>query len=406
MYETNTASLRIWDALGFQRVGRVKGAGSLKSYPDRLVDAIVYGRELSVLEKPIPQDSDADKSRKWWARLAFYLQTKTYPFAADAQEKSALRAAGVRCRWVPPSETEIMEGKQGKLMHNSSTGRVKEVVWEAEKQEEIVRNLHEVMHDNLNEMTKYIGERYHWERKKETVRKVIQSCQTCNENGGAKRKKQRRFPPDPKVLGLYPELNPHLASVGGIAEVKSSFPAPSSRKRKRVQQAPPATAPAPPAPAFNPHSRLALPGARPPPVAPAAKDTTREDAAQSNTPASVGRDGQEDHSGINDLDLLDMGLDLDLGLDINADSNIEMSMPTPQSMATPQSVAESEPSGMDLDDDLFGPDPVLGGGDDEEEEDDDGLAARMMMALEQDDDQEGDDGLAERMRLELEAGDG
>ncbi|KXJ90312.1 histone acetyltransferase-like protein [Microdochium bolleyi] len=47
VYETNVASCRIWDALGFKRIGRVKGCGNLKSYPDRLVDAIIYGRELS-----------------------------------------------------------------------------------------------------------------------------------------------------------------------------------------------------------------------------------------------------------------------------------------------------------------------------------------------------------------------
>ncbi|KAK4112473.1 histone acetyltransferase-like protein [Canariomyces notabilis] len=46
VYETNVASCKIWDALGFKRIGRVKGAGNLKSYPDRLVDAIIYGRDL------------------------------------------------------------------------------------------------------------------------------------------------------------------------------------------------------------------------------------------------------------------------------------------------------------------------------------------------------------------------
>jgi GNAT superfamily N-acetyltransferase len=52
VYETNVASCRIWDALGFKRIGRVKGCGNLRSYPDRLVDAIIYGRELT-----LPDDS-------------------------------------------------------------------------------------------------------------------------------------------------------------------------------------------------------------------------------------------------------------------------------------------------------------------------------------------------------------
>lgn len=50
VYETNVASCKIWDALGFKRIGRVKGCGNLKSYPGRLIDAIIYGRDLSVDE--------------------------------------------------------------------------------------------------------------------------------------------------------------------------------------------------------------------------------------------------------------------------------------------------------------------------------------------------------------------
>ncbi|PHH86773.1 hypothetical protein CDD83_9763 [Cordyceps sp. RAO-2017] len=46
VYETNVASCRIWDALGFKRIGRVKACGNLRSHPDRLIDAIIYGREM------------------------------------------------------------------------------------------------------------------------------------------------------------------------------------------------------------------------------------------------------------------------------------------------------------------------------------------------------------------------
>lgn len=42
----NVASCRIWDALGFERIGRVKGAGKLRNYPGHLVHAIIYGRYL------------------------------------------------------------------------------------------------------------------------------------------------------------------------------------------------------------------------------------------------------------------------------------------------------------------------------------------------------------------------
>jgi len=46
VYETNVASCRIWDALGFKRIGRVKGCGNLRSYPGQLIDAIIYGRDM------------------------------------------------------------------------------------------------------------------------------------------------------------------------------------------------------------------------------------------------------------------------------------------------------------------------------------------------------------------------
>lgn len=46
VYETNVASCKIWDKLGFETIGRVKGCWKLKSYPGQLIDAIIYGRKL------------------------------------------------------------------------------------------------------------------------------------------------------------------------------------------------------------------------------------------------------------------------------------------------------------------------------------------------------------------------
>ena len=57
VYETNVASTKIWDALGFQKIGRIPGAGNLKSFPGERIDAIVYGKrfdeqEVSGQEEP------------------------------------------------------------------------------------------------------------------------------------------------------------------------------------------------------------------------------------------------------------------------------------------------------------------------------------------------------------------
>lgn len=45
VFETNTASLRIWDSLGFDRIGYVKNVAVLKG-EDTLVGAIMYGKDL------------------------------------------------------------------------------------------------------------------------------------------------------------------------------------------------------------------------------------------------------------------------------------------------------------------------------------------------------------------------
>lgn len=45
VFETNEASLKIWDGLGFDRIGYVKNVAVLKGY-DRLIGAVMYGKEL------------------------------------------------------------------------------------------------------------------------------------------------------------------------------------------------------------------------------------------------------------------------------------------------------------------------------------------------------------------------
>ncbi|KAI9830859.1 MAG: hypothetical protein M1826_004288 [Phylliscum demangeonii] len=88
VYESKVASCRIWDALGFQRIGRVKGAGNLKSHPDQLIDALIYGRDLGpdgddyVLEERIDQ-------------IKFYLRHGEYPTSADRAQRSRLRGAAM-----------------------------------------------------------------------------------------------------------------------------------------------------------------------------------------------------------------------------------------------------------------------------------------------------------------------
>jgi L-glutamate-5-semialdehyde N-acetyltransferase len=46
VFSDNYASIRLWEKLGFEKVGIVRGAGRLKGHED-LVDAYIYGYQFS-----------------------------------------------------------------------------------------------------------------------------------------------------------------------------------------------------------------------------------------------------------------------------------------------------------------------------------------------------------------------
>lgn len=178
MYETNVASCRIWDALGFKRLGRVKGCGNLKSYPGELVDAIIYGRDLG-------QDDDF-VSEERFDKIRFYLKNGKYPNGADRAEKSRLRSAATHYKLLPPNG---IDGERLML-------KGKEVISDPQRQYEIAREVHHKSHGGINKTTAAIAESYHWVRIKETVSQVIRNCPECSEmNKGlsAVRVQQTRF---------------------------------------------------------------------------------------------------------------------------------------------------------------------------------------------------------------------
>lgn len=163
VYETNLASCRIWDALGFKRIGRVKGCGNLKSYPGELVDAIIYGRDLG-------QDDDF-VSEERFDKIRFYLKNGKYPNGADRAEKSRLRSAATHYKLTPSTDTS-----PEKLWLKG-----KEVISDAQRQYSIARDTHHKTHGGINKTTAAIAELYHWVRIKETVSQVIRNCPECSE---------------------------------------------------------------------------------------------------------------------------------------------------------------------------------------------------------------------------------
>lgn len=162
VYETNLASCRIWDALGFKRIGRVKGCGNLKSHPDQLIDAIIYGRDLG-------PDGEDFITEERFQRIKFYLKNGRYPDGADRSEKSRLRSAASHYRLLPATENE-----QEKLMLKG-----KEVISDHQLQYETTRRIHVESHGGINKTTAAVAEKYHWIRIKETASQVIKNCPLC-----------------------------------------------------------------------------------------------------------------------------------------------------------------------------------------------------------------------------------
>ncbi|KAF2869116.1 hypothetical protein BDV95DRAFT_499294 [Massariosphaeria phaeospora] len=163
VYETNVASCRIWDALGFKRIGRVKGCGSLKSHPGELIDAIIYGRDLA--------QEDDFVSEERFDKIRFYLKNGKYPNGADRAEKSRLRSAATHYKLYSATQNS-----PEKLMLKG-----KEVISDPQRQYEIARDIHHKSHGGINKTTATIAELFHWVRIKETVSQVIRNCPECSE---------------------------------------------------------------------------------------------------------------------------------------------------------------------------------------------------------------------------------
>lgn len=197
VYETNVASLRIWDALGFKRIGRVKGCGNLKSHPDGMVDAIIFGRDLGV-------EGDEYVTEERFDKIRFYLKTQSYPAGSDRAEKSRLRSAATHYRLEPSGNPD----EEDKLMLKG-----KEVVSDPHKQYEIARNIHGNNHGGINKTTAAIAEKYHWVRIKETVGLAIKNCNKCQGDAPSKAN-ENTFPNGGKAPRKTQGFNPSGANDG------------------------------------------------------------------------------------------------------------------------------------------------------------------------------------------------
>lgn len=232
VYETNVASCKIWDGLGFKRIGRVKGAGNLKSHPDRLVDAIIYGRDLG---DAAGAGNEELVSEERFDKIKFYLKYGRYPNGADRAEKSRLRSAATHYKLV---DGDVLMLKD------------KEVISDPPRQYEIARGVHNQSHAGINKTTATIAERYHWSRIKETVSDVIKNCAECKDKDTGKASSSQSQQPSPGLgTGVSPNpLKRPIMSVGsGVSTSKRASPSPTT-----ASPAPNVTAGGPPRPPVPP----------------------------------------------------------------------------------------------------------------------------------------------------------
>lgn len=158
VFETNVAARRIWESIGFKRIGRVKGAAILKNH-EHPVDAIMYGRDL------VGGDEDPVGELRF-DRIKFYLETGRYPPQADRQEKSRLRSSAAHYKI-----------RDGHLMLKD-----REVVPDVDRQLAIATEVHMNGHVGINKTTATIAEKYHWTRIKETAAAAIRLCPECRDS--------------------------------------------------------------------------------------------------------------------------------------------------------------------------------------------------------------------------------
>ncbi|KAF2459675.1 hypothetical protein BDY21DRAFT_282380 [Lineolata rhizophorae] len=160
VYETNVVSCRIWDSLGFKKIGRVPGAGSLKSQEGKLVDAIIYGRDLTQ-DLPINDDGNIER----FMMIKHYLSTNEYPDGIDRKTKAYLRTCGSSGYGIDES---------GRLVHKG-----KQVIMSLQEQRKIAKEAHGDGHLGVNKITKQLAAEYFWPGIKYTCLNVIHNCESC-----------------------------------------------------------------------------------------------------------------------------------------------------------------------------------------------------------------------------------
>lgn len=171
--ETNVAARKLWESLNFQRLGKINNVAYMGPENEN-VDGIIYGRVINddsikpPNNKKSVEPNETDLNNLKFENLLYYLKTGRYPENVDSKEKSRLRA----------NKATYYLDDEGKLMVNG-----REVITTTARQLQLCQLIHEENgHLGINRTTTLISQKYHWIRIKETVAKVLKTCQECKNN--------------------------------------------------------------------------------------------------------------------------------------------------------------------------------------------------------------------------------
>lgn len=180
VFDTNVAAKKVLSKCGFIKLGRIKDCAILRSTKDSLIDSFNYSRTLEIINE------EQQVSR--FDQILNYLISGQYPNNFSREDKGRLRSLSYSYRV-----------NDGKLFLKE-----KEVISNVNDQFRITREVHGDGHHGINRTTTLITKKYHWNKVKSTVKKVITDCMICQGSlKGDAKGKMREF----KVMKSQPQTH-------------------------------------------------------------------------------------------------------------------------------------------------------------------------------------------------------
>ncbi|OBA27722.1 hypothetical protein HANVADRAFT_15308, partial [Hanseniaspora valbyensis NRRL Y-1626] len=158
IYDTNIAIIKILDKFHFQILGKLPNSGVL----------LGYSEPVSTTTDGQVDDVDSNGEIIRFKLLQRFMLTNKYPFPNMSRaDKARLRA--LRYRYQLDGEGRLyLKGR--------------EVISNIFEQKNIVREVHNLKHWQVNKMNRVICKDYYWPSLRKTILKVFSECKICNDS--------------------------------------------------------------------------------------------------------------------------------------------------------------------------------------------------------------------------------